>query len=113
MGAAEVFNLWLFFRIMPAYRNVARRRAGANHLTRITELKGGMIMPYGMGPAGWENRPYGYGRGWCWHPGWYGAPFPRWRPPTREDEIRFLEEEANFLREELGQIEKRLEELKK
>jgi len=70
-------------------------------------------MPYGMGPAGWGNHPYGYGRGRCWNPGWYGAPVPAWGPPTKEDEIRFLEEEANFLRGELGQIEKRLDELKK
>jgi hypothetical protein len=75
--------------------------------------KGGVIMLYGMGPAGWRYHPYGYGRGWCWHPGWYGAPVPPWGPPTKEEEIRFLEEDANFLREELSQIEKRLEELKK
>jgi len=71
------------------------------------------MMPYGMGPAGWETRPYGYGRGRCWHPAWYGASFLPWGPPTKEEEIRFLEEEANFLREGLSQIEKRLEELKK
>lgn len=70
-------------------------------------------MPYGMGPAGWSNRPYGYGRGRCWNPMWYGAPVPPWGPPSKEEEIRFLEEEANFLRTELNQIEKRLEELKK
>jgi hypothetical protein len=72
-----------------------------------------MIMPYGMGPAGWRHHPYAYGRGGCWHPGWYGAPIPPWGLPTKEEEIRFLEEEGNFLREELNQIEKRLEELKK
>ncbi|NWF94463.1 MAG: DUF5320 domain-containing protein [Syntrophaceae bacterium] len=72
-----------------------------------------MIMPYGMGPAGWGYRPYGYGRGWCWHPWWYGTPVPPWGPQTKEDEIRYLEEQANFLRQELNQIEKRLEELKK
>ena len=71
------------------------------------------MMPYGMGPAGWRCHPYGFGRGWGWPPGWYGAPVPPWGSPTREDEIRFLEEEANFLRWELEQIEKRLEELKK
>jgi hypothetical protein len=49
----------------------------------------------------------------CWHPAWYGASVPPWGPPTKEEEIRFLEEEANFLREGLSQIEKRLEELKK
>jgi hypothetical protein len=70
-------------------------------------------MPFGMGPAGWGNRPYAYGRGRCWHPAWYGAPVPPWGPPTKEEQIRFLEEETNFLREELSQIEKRLEELKK
>jgi hypothetical protein len=70
-------------------------------------------MPYGMGPAGWRHYPYGYGRGWCGNPGWYGAPVPTWGPPTKEDEIKFLEEEANFLREELSQIGKRLEELRK
>jgi hypothetical protein len=72
-----------------------------------------MIMPYGMGPGGWRHHPYGYGRSWCWPPGWYGAPFPPWGPPTKEEEIRFLEEEAKFLREELAEIEKRIEELKK
>jgi len=82
-------------------------------VTRVTELKGGMIMPYGMGPAGWRYHPYGYGRGRCWNPGWYGAPVPPWGPPTKEDEIRFLEEDARFLQEELNQIEKKLEELKK
>jgi len=70
-------------------------------------------MPYGMGPAGWGYRPYGYGRGGCWHPWWFGGPVPPWGPSTKEEEIRFLEEQANFLREELSQIEKRLEELKK
>jgi hypothetical protein len=70
-------------------------------------------MPYGMGPAGWGNRPYGYGGGRCWHPAGYGASVPPWGPPTKEEEIRFFEQEANFLREGLGQIEKRLEELKK
>ena len=66
-----------------------------------------------MGPApGWGNRPYGYGRGWCWHPGWYGAPVPPWGPPTKEEEIRFLEGEAKFLQEELNQIEKKFQELK-
>jgi hypothetical protein len=70
-------------------------------------------MLYGMGPAAWGYYPYGFGRGRCWHPGWYRAPVPPWRPPTREEEIRFLEEEANFFREELSQIEKRLDELKK
>jgi hypothetical protein len=70
-------------------------------------------MPYGMGPAGWGDRFYGYGRGRCWNPGWYGAPIPPWRTPTSEEEIRFLEEEGNFFREELSRIEKRLEELRK
>jgi hypothetical protein len=70
-------------------------------------------MPYGMGLAGWRYHPYGYGRGRCWNPGWYSSPVPPWAPPTKEEEIRLLEEEANFLRDELGQIEKRLEELKK
>lgn len=51
--------------------------------------------------------------GGCWNPGWYGAPVPPGGPPTKEKEIRFLEENANFLREELSRIEKRLEELKK
>lgn len=69
-------------------------------------------MPYGMG-AEWRYHPHGYGRGRCWNPAWYGAPVPPWGPPTKEDEIRFLEGEANLLREELSQIEKRLEELKK
>lgn len=69
-------------------------------------------MPYGMGPIGWRYHPYGFGRGWCWNPWWYAAP-PPWSPPTKEDEIRFLEEQANFLRGELTEIEKRLEELKK
>jgi len=70
-------------------------------------------MPYGMGPAGWGYHPYGFSRGRCWHPGWYGAPVPAWGPPTKEEEIWFLEERANSLREESNQIEKRLEELKK
>jgi hypothetical protein len=70
-------------------------------------------MPYGMEPAGWGYLPYGYGRGWCWHPWGYGAFVPPWGSPTKEEEIRFLEEEAGHLREELSRIEKRLEELKK
>ena len=70
-------------------------------------------MPYGMGPAGWRNPLYGYGRGRCWQPGWCGAPVPPWGPPKKEAEIRFLEKDANFLRGELSQIEKRLEELKR
>jgi len=70
-------------------------------------------MPCGMGPAGWGNRPYGYGRGRCWQPWWYGSSVPPWGPPTKEEEIRFLEGEASNLREELSGIEKRLEELKK
>ncbi len=70
-------------------------------------------MPYGMGPTGWAGHPYGYGRGRCWHPAWYGASVPPWGPATKEEEIRFLEGESNFLREQLSQIEKRLEELKK
>ena len=69
-------------------------------------------MPFGMGPAGWGNHPFGYGRGWCWHPGWYGTPVPPWEPPTNEEEIRFLEGEEKFLQEELNQIEKKLQELK-
>ena len=69
-------------------------------------------MPYGMGSAGWGYHPCGYGRGRCWNPGWYGAPAPSWWLPTKEEEIRFLEEQASFLREDLSQIEKRLEELK-
>jgi hypothetical protein len=80
---------------------------------RITILKGGIIMPYGMGPAGWGYHPYGFGRGRCWHPWWFGGPVPPWGPPTKEEEIRFLEEGGNYFREELSQIEKRLEELKK
>jgi hypothetical protein len=70
-------------------------------------------MPYGMGPAGWRYHPSGYGRGRCWNPGWYGSPVPPSGPPTKEEEIRFLEEETNFLRGNLSQIEKRLDELKK
>lgn len=70
-------------------------------------------MPYGMGPAGLKFYPHGYGRGWCWRPALYGAsPYP-WGPPTKEEEIRYLEEEAQFLRAELSRVEKRLEELKK
>jgi hypothetical protein len=76
-------------------------------------MKGGRIMPYGMGPMGWRRYPYGFGRWWCWHPWWYGGPVPPWGPATKEEEIRLLEEEANFLRQELSEIEKRLEELKK
>jgi len=86
---------------------------GLQARTRHTETKGGVSMPYGMGPAGWRYHPYGYGRGWCWHPWGYGAPVPPWGLPTKDEEIRFLEEEANFFRDELSQIEKRLEELKK
>lgn len=70
-------------------------------------------MPYGIGPMCRKFWPYGYGRGWCWHPWLYGGSIPPWWAPTKEEEIRFLEEEANFLREELGRIEKRIEELKK
>jgi len=70
-------------------------------------------MPFGMGPAGWGNRSYGYGRGRCWHPAWYEASVPPWGAPTKEEEIRFLGGEARFLQEELNQIEKKLEELKK
>lgn len=70
-------------------------------------------MPYGVGPLGWRCYPYGYGGPWGWSPWWYARPFPPWTGPTKEQEIRFLEEEANFLREELSMIEKRLEELKK
>ena len=70
-------------------------------------------MPYGMGPAGWGYPPYGFGRGWCRNAWGYGPPPPPWGPPTKEQEIQMLEGNANFLREELGQIEKRLEELKK
>jgi hypothetical protein len=80
---------------------------------KVQGSKGEIIMPYGMGPAGWRHHPYGYGRRWCWYPEWYGAPVAPWGPPTKDQEIQFLEEEGNFLREELGQIEKRLEELKK
>ena len=65
-----------------------------------------------MGPAGWGSYPYGYGRGRCWHPVWYGASVPPLGLPTKEEETRFLEGEASYLREELGRIEKRLEELK-
>jgi hypothetical protein len=72
-----------------------------------------MTMPYGMGPAGWGYHPFGYGRGCCWNPWWSAGPVPPWGPPTKEEEIRFLEEQANFLREELSQIAKRLEEVKK
>jgi hypothetical protein len=75
--------------------------------------KGGIIMPYGMGPWGWGYHPHGYGGGWPWNPWGYGRPAPLWGRPTKEEEIRFLEEETNFLREDLSQIEKRLEELKK
>jgi len=70
-------------------------------------------MRYGMGPAGWKYHPHAYGRGRCRQPGWYGSPVPPWGPPTKEEEVRFLEENANCLREELGQVEKRLEELRK
>ena len=70
-------------------------------------------MFYGMGPWGWGYHPFGYGRGWPWNPWWYGGPMAPWGPPTKEEEIKFLEEEANHLREDLSQIEKRLEELKK
>jgi len=69
-------------------------------------------MFYGMGPWGW-GYPYGYGRAGWWNPWGYGGPVPPWGPPTKEQEIQFLEEDANFLREELSQTEKRLEELKK
>ena len=65
-----------------------------------------------MGPWGW-GYPDGYARAGCWNPWGYGGPVPPWGPPTKEEEIQFLEEDAHFLREELNQIEKRLEELKK
>jgi hypothetical protein len=75
--------------------------------------KGGIYMPYGMGPSGWGYHPYGFGRGWCRSAWGYGPPPPLWGPPTKEQEIQMLEGNANFLREELSQIEKTLEELKK
>jgi hypothetical protein len=54
-------------------------------------------MLYGMGPWGWRYNPYGYGRDWSWNPWGYAGPMAPWGPPTKEEEVRFLEEEAKYL----------------
>ena len=58
----------------------------------------------------------GRGRGWCW---WYLSQYPEYPPefppeyaPTREEEIRMLEDYARYLEEELERIKRRLRELK-
>jgi hypothetical protein len=58
----------------------------------------------------WERPGWWYGRGWCW---WYARyPYALW--PSKEDEIRYLEEMKKYLTETvLKEIDRRLEELKK
>lgn len=59
----------------------------------------------------WERPGWIYGRGWCcnWiRPQWYYPPFP-----SREDEIRYLEELKKYITEVvLKEIDRRLEELR-
>jgi hypothetical protein len=62
----------------------------------------------GRGPwrhlPSWERPGWIYGRGWCWS--WI-------KPPSREDEIRYLEELKKYITEVvLKEIDRRLEELR-
>jgi len=70
-------------------------------------------MPFGMGPAGWYMWPYSPYWMRYEYPGYtvpYWSPF---QPPTKEEEIAFLEDQANILENQLAKINKRLKELKR
>jgi len=61
----------------------------------------------------WERPGWIYGRGWCWY--WRSSlPSPlRYPFPSREDEIRYLEDLKKYLTDVvLKDIDRRLEELK-
>ncbi|MGB8953209.1 MAG: DUF5320 domain-containing protein [Candidatus Aminicenantales bacterium] len=70
-------------------------------------------MPFGMGHAGWFYGPYSAPWMRLWSP-WFMAPYGMPLPPfTQAEEVAFLEEQAKILEDQLGQIQKRLDELKK
>ncbi|ADB57270.1 DUF5320 domain-containing protein [Archaeoglobus profundus] len=58
---------------------------------------------------GWK---FGRGRGWCW---WYMSRYLEDIPeyaPSKEEEIRMLEDYARYLEQELERIKRRIRELK-
>lgn len=83
----------------------------------------------GYGVPGFANPAPGYGglvgnRGWGrgWRHWFYATGVPGWRrpgewprymPPTEEQELAFLKEEAKGLQEQLEAINRRIEELEK
>lgn len=79
-----------------------------------------VIMPFGMGRAGWFMWPYmvqwlPYQYSWYGDYGpYYGYPSPyAYVPMTKDQEISMLEEQKRMLEEELTQITSRIAELQK
>ena len=84
----------------------------------------------GYGRSMGYGRGGGYGHGYRWRyyatgvPGWgrgYAPPYggyrppvdaPAYRPPTEEDELRYLSDYAEDLKRQLNDVQKRIEELK-
>ncbi len=73
-------------------------------------------MPFGLGPFGWSfwyPYPQSYNPFWYGYQPWYPSYGAPWPSPSKEDEIRVLEDQAMALKAELERVNQRLQELKK
>jgi len=79
--------------------------------------RGGFGRGFGRGFGGGWGRGFGRGRGMGWGrgfmPGYYPLQSPVYQPPSREGELKMLQDELKYAEEDMKAMRERIAELEK